>query len=172
MTKKNVSNSASITLRDLREGVQNTAGGDIGPGGMKIVSEAFDNLTGEIYAGLNIVKLEPGEAAGPFRLLRIDRDVEIARPGKKKNGTPGKVDKYVGEHLAFKGREAQMPIAASFLGKCDDSKLAVGDIFAFRRGENYTDKTYGQKNCQSFELKVLARAGAQADKFASDYSKQ
>lgn len=133
--------------------------GGIAPAGLKITSEAFETLGGEIFAGLNILRLMPGEAAGPFRLLTIEKDKEISgKPGRKAKGAvTSKVTQYVAEHVGNPGRKVLMPIAASFVAKCEEATLSVGDTFALRRGENYTDKTYGQ-SCQSYELRVLTRA--------------
>lgn len=130
------------------------------PASIKLTSSAFDTLGGEVFAGLNILKLAEGEAAGPFSYLR-SVEQEIPAKGKRKASV---VTVHVAEHLSFPGREVRMPIAAAFLGKADDAKLGAGDVFAVRRSGDYIDKNYGQK-CQGFELRVLARAN-QADNLA------
>jgi hypothetical protein len=124
------------------------------PASVKLTSGAFDMLGGETFAGLNILKLSEGEAAGPFEYLRSVQQ-EIPAKGKRKASI---VTVHVAAHLSFPGREVRMPIAAAFLGKAADANLAAGDVFAVRRSGDYIDKNYGQK-CQGFELKVLARSG-------------
>ena len=44
-----------------------------------------------------------------------------------------------------------------FVGKAQDSHLAVGDTFLVKRMEDYTDKKYGRE-CQAFALNITARA--------------
>lgn len=123
------------------------------PAGIKLTSGAFDALGGEIFSGLNILKLAEGEAAGPFSYLRSVQQ-EIPAKGKRKASV---VTVHVAAHLSYPAREVRMPIAAAFLGKAEDAKLTEGDVFAVRRSGDYIDKNYGQK-CQGFELRVLARA--------------
>jgi hypothetical protein len=122
------------------------------PAGIKLTAGAFDSLTGETFSGLNILKLNEGEAAGPFRFLKT---VVQTMPAKGKKPAQD-VTCYVGEHLAYPGREVRLPIAAAFTKKCEDAKLTAGDIIAVRRSGDYVDKTYKQ-TCQGFDLKVLAR---------------
>lgn len=153
-SKKSETQNETVALSkaDLNQAVAETT--TTGPASVKLTSSAFDTLGGETYAGLNILKLAEGEAAGPFAYLKSVQQ-EIPAKGKRKASI---VTVHVAEHISFPGREVRMPIAAAFLGKADDAKLAPGDIFAVRRGGDYIDKNYGQK-CQGFELKVLARSG-------------
>ena len=134
--------------------------------GIKITGSAFDALGGEVYSGLNILKLAEGEAAGPFRFLKTVTQ-EMPAKGKKPAQT---VTCYVGEHIVYPGREIRLPLAASFVKKCEDAALKKGDILAVRRGGDYVDKTYRQ-TCQGFDLKVMARASeaAQLAKIAAAY---
>ena len=111
---------------------------------------AFDTAPGEKFAGLNILKLKPGEAAGPFLLVNILKDQKLGEKNKKMQP----VDVYV---ATFAHQEVRMPVAASFVGKAQDSHLAVGDTFLVKRLEDYTDKKYGRE-CQAFALNITARA--------------
>ena len=121
--------------------------------GIKITGSAFDALGGEVYSGLNILKLAEGEAAGPFRFLKTVTQ-EMPAKGKKPAQS---VLCYVAEHVVYPGREIRLALAASFVKKCEDAALKKGDIIAVRRGGDYVDKTYRQ-TCQGFDLKVMARA--------------
>lgn len=121
---------------------------------IKITSSAFDALGGEVYSGLNILKLAEGEAAGPFRFIKT---VQQTMPAKK-NKPAEDVTCYVGEHISFPGREIRLPIATAFTKKCEDAGLKPGDVIAVRRAGDYIDKTWKQV-CQGFDLRVLARVG-------------
>lgn len=113
----------------------------------------FDGATGETFAGLNILKLEKGQAAGPFVLQRTE---QMTKSGKNKKMRP--VTVYITTDST--GMEVRMPIAAGFTSKAKDAKLAIGDTFALKREtEDYQSK-YGKKDCASYILKVLARAGS------------
>jgi hypothetical protein len=153
MAKKNStveSETLPITSSELAAPASNSVG-------VKITSSAFDALGGEVFSGLNILKLSEGEAAGPFRFLRT---VEQEMPAKGKK--PAQiVTCYVAEHIVYPGREIRLPLAASFVKKCEDAAIKKGDILAVRRGGDYVDKTYRQ-TCQGFDLKVMARAGEAA----------
>ena len=112
--------------------------------------DAFDTAKGEKFAGLNILKLKPGEAAGPFVLVNILRDQQLGDSKKKMKP----VDVYV---ASFGNQEVRMPVAASFVGKAMDSKLGIGDTFLVKRLEDYTDKKYGRE-CHAYALNITARA--------------
>lgn len=138
-----------ITKADLSPAVVS----DNIPASVKLTSGAFDTLGGEIFSGLNILKLAEGEAAGPFRFLKT----AIQKMPAKGNKPAQDVTCYVTEHLSFPGREIRLPIAAAFTKKCEDARLVAGDIIALRRTGDYIDKGFGQK-CQGFDLRVIARA--------------
>lgn len=108
--------------------------------------------TGEVHAGLNILKLEIGQVGGPFTLTKILRNQDLGGGTGKKKKKP--VDVYVAEHNKM---EIRMPISASFVGKARDTKLAVGDVFLVRRDPDYTSKEYGSKECKSYSLNITKR---------------
>lgn len=109
--------------------------------------------SGEVLAGLNILKLNVGEVAGPFVLKKI---LLAQKLGTGKGADKRKpVDVYVSE---FNGQEIRMPVSASFVGKAKDANLAVGDTFLVRRDADYTSKEYGSRECKSYSLNVTARA--------------
>lgn len=109
--------------------------------------------TGEVFAGLNILKLEIGQVGGPFTLTKILRNQELGVSTGKKKKKP--VDVYVADHNKM---EIRMPVAASFVGKARDCKLAVGDTFLVRRDPDYTSKEYGSKECKSYSINITKRA--------------
>jgi hypothetical protein len=133
-------NKDSITAAELRTG------------GVFIDSSAFNNEKGELFAGLNILKLKAGEAAGPFVLKNIMLQQKL---GKDKKMKP--VDVYVADH---QGLELRMPAAASFIGKAKDSNLSVGDTFLVRRDENDYVSAFGKRDCASYQIKITARGTA------------
>jgi len=116
-----------------------------------IDSAAFDSMEGETFTGLNILKLTPGQAAGPITIKEILLNQKLGKDSAAKKRKP--VDVYVGE---FNRAQIRLPVAASFVGKAKDAKLKVGDVIAIKRGDDYTSqfKTRGA----SYELKVLTRA--------------
>lgn len=115
---------------------------------------AFAALTTEVFFGMQILKLKIGESAGPFRLNQVLEDQDCTPAGAKKKFDP--VDVYVGKDE--QGLEIRMPIAASFIGKAVDSKLALGDEFHVMRLPDYTSKNYSKENCQSYALAITKRA--------------
>jgi hypothetical protein len=122
--------------------------------GAKIDPSIFDTTQGEEYSGLNILKLEKGEAAGPFVLKKIlEKQVLGKAPRKGKPDTRKPVDVYVAEHNK---REVRMPIAAAFTMKAKEANLAPGDSFLVRRSEDYVSE-FGS-TCKGYQLKVTARA--------------
>lgn len=115
-------------------------------------ADAFRNLGGETYAGLNIVKLNPGQAAGPFKITEILFNQDLGSTGKKKKKP---VDVYCATDSD--GVAVRLPVAASLTQKLKDAKVSIGDEIAILRGDDYTSKVYGTKGA-SYELKVLKRA--------------
>ncbi len=122
-------------------------------GGSYTGASAF-GVTGETYAGLNILKLEINQVGGPFLLTKILKDQELGSSGKGKNKRKP-VDVYV---ATFNKLEIRMPVSASFVGKAKDNKLAVGDTFLVRRDPDYTSKEYGSRECKSYSLNITKRA--------------
>jgi hypothetical protein len=124
--------------------------------GVKVDSAMFDSTKGETFSGLNILKLDKGEAAGPFVHLRVKEGQILGKPRiDKKTGKDERkpVDVYVATH---DGREVRMPIAAAFTMKAKEANLQPGDVYLVRRSEDYTSD-FGTV-CKGYELKVTARA--------------
>ncbi len=119
---------------------------------MKMDVSAFAALGGEAYQGLNILKLAPGEGAGPFKLVKILLKQKLGKGAAAAKRKP--VDVYVAADAS--GVEIRMPVAASFVGKATDAGLAVGDTFAVLRTEDYESqfKTKGA----GYALRVISRA--------------
>lgn len=108
----------------------------------------FDAADGEAYVGLNVLALEVGQADGPFTVVNIIPTDFGA----------GKAKKSINVLHCMKGSTpVQMPIAASFITKAEEAKLAKGDKFIVQRGPNFKSKQYGTENCQSYLVKVLSR---------------
>lgn len=108
----------------------------------------FFGAEGEAFVGLNILQLKVGEADGPFVVDKIE--LKKFGEGKRANEIP--------QVTAMKGNiPYTMPIAASFVARIEDAKLAKGDTFLIMRTEDYTSKD-GTEGCESYIIKVTARA--------------
>lgn len=114
-------------------------------------SAAFDNLTGERYAGLNVLKLAAGQSALGLVISAIGVQ-EVKGRGKEK-GKTRKIPSYSAK--APDGAEYRLPLNASFVAKMEEAKVKVGDTVAIRRGEDYVSKA-GNRGT-SFDLLVQAR---------------
>jgi hypothetical protein len=128
--------------------------------GFKVDAATWDETPGELYAGKNVLKLTPGEIAGPFVLKTILKDQDLTPAKAKKKMEP--VDVYVATHTAS-NMDVNMPIAAAFVQKAKDSNLSIGDTFLVRRVEDYVSKAFGTKGA-GYELKITARAAAPSGK--------
>lgn len=133
----------------------------INPAGQiaKMDRALFDSAEGEVYAGLNLLKLEVGGADGPFILVKVLENQMLNDKFAKG------VDVYIGKRCDRNGAalatsaEMRMPASASFAQKCrDDAKLAIGDVFAVARDADYTSKA-GRADCKAFAVKVFKRSG-------------
>lgn len=127
---------------------------------VKMDRSMFDSAEGEVFAGLNLLKLEVGEADGPFILTEVMEDQIL-----NEKYTKG-VDVYVGKRCDANGNTIgtspalRMPASASFAQKCrDDAKLALGDIFAVARDANYKSKNFDRDDCKAYAVKVFKRSG-------------
>ena len=118
-----------------------------------VVEASEFGKSGEVMAGLNILKLEIGQVGGPFTLKKILANQTLGAGKAAKGRKP--VDVYVAEHNKM---EIRMPVSASFVGKAKDAKLAVGDTFLVRRDPDYTSKEYGSRECKSYSLNITKRA--------------
>ena len=108
----------------------------------------FDNAQGEAFVGLNLLKLNVGQADGPF----VVKTIELKKFGK------GNRVNEIPQMVAMKGSTPYtMPIAASFIARMEDASLAKGDTFLLKRTEDYTSQD-GTEGCQSYIIKVLDRA--------------
>lgn len=108
----------------------------------------FNGAEGETFAGINVLDVAVGQAAGPFVITEILKDQQLSKKVK------GKVTVYVTK--APDGTEIRMPAAASFVDKAKKAKLNVGDSIAVQRQDDYESK-FG-RTCESYALKVLKRA--------------
>ena len=152
MSTKSKNETVILTRADLKAGAAELS---TVPASLTLTSSAFDSLGGEVFAGLNILKLAQGDAAGPFRYIKSVGQ-EMPAKGKKKAEM---VVCHVACHLAFPNREIRLPLAASLASKIDDASLKAGDVFAVRRVSDYVSKNFAGQNCQGYELRVLARSG-------------
>lgn len=141
MAKKNSKSNINEITEPVEGGVRNQS----------IVTDGseFDELNGELYAGLNILKLNEGQATGAIQIVNILRDQKLGK-GKIKNSKP--VDVYVG---MANGIQVRCPIAASFVSKMKEANVKIGDTVAFKRTEDYKSQ-FGVKGA-GYHVKVLAR---------------
>ncbi len=108
----------------------------------------FDNIQGESFVGLNLLKLEVNQADGPFVIQSV---------AMKKFGE-GSRAKELPQVIALKGNTPYtMPIAASFVARFEDASIGKGDSFVLKRTNDYTSQE-GTEGCHSYILKVTARA--------------
>jgi hypothetical protein len=125
----------------------------------KLDRAAFDAAEGEVFSGLNLLKLEVGEADGPFIITEVLPD-QILNDKYTKG-----VDVYIGKRCDRNGvalgtaAAIRLPASASFAQKCrDDAKLAIGDVIAVARDADYTSKA-GREDCKAYAVKVFKRSG-------------
>src|SRR6266702_3557592 len=71
----------------------------------------FDELEGETYAGINVIRLKPSEVAGPIIITQIERQVKLGS-----NATFKPVDVYIGKLGKI---EVHLPVSASFISKAN-----------------------------------------------------
>jgi len=115
-------------------------------------STAFQSLGGERFAGLNVLKLETDQAIGGLIISKISVQ-KVKGRGKDKNKVR-EIPSYAAT-LGEGGKEFRLPLNASFVMKCADAKLKVGDTIAILKGAAYTSKD-GNKGV-SYELLVQKR---------------
>jgi hypothetical protein len=140
--KKSTGNEGKITKTDLKKSVT-------------MDSSIFDATEGEMFAGANILKIEKGEATGPF----THKSVSEGLVGKPKIDPVTKMDtrKLVKKYVAdFDGKSVRMPISAGFTMKADEANLKPGDTYLIRRIDDY-DTGFGGVG-KGFQLKVTKRA--------------
>lgn len=102
-----------------------------------IVSASEINKTeGEVFAGINVLKLEEGQAAAGLVISKIGEQLVKGR-GKEK-GKTRKIPSYAA--TAPDGMEYRLPLNRSFVDKCTDAKLAVGDTITLVCEGGYVSK--------------------------------
>lgn len=151
---------SKITKEDMRVAV---------PGGalaVKIDRAMFDSAEGEVFAGLNILKLKVGEADGPFvfKLLTPPRFLNAKYKDPIQTGVCVRCDMQ--GKVSGSAQDVQLPASASMGQKIFDAKLAPGDVFAIAREADYTSKQ-GRDDCNAYIVKVFTRSGEPAVKKAT-----
>ncbi len=122
-----------------------------------MTADAFRTMdAAETYSGLNILKLNPGQAAGPLTVKEVLPDQDLGGGTGKRKIKP--VDVYVA--IDPDGIEVRLPVAQSLTQKLKDAKIGAGDVIAILRGDDYVSKVYKTKGA-SYELKVISRATAE-----------
>ena len=116
------------------------------PNSSAMTMEEFLKADGETFGGLNILRLGVGQAAGKFTVTKVEKGVKLS---KKIKGT---TDRYTARTVD--GLEIGMPVSASFVDKARAAKLAVGDVIAVLRGDDYESK-FGRGDCHSYSIKVF-----------------
>lgn len=151
-TGENSRKQRKFKMAKNKKGMENTEANPQGIKGAFMDAAAFRALQGERFTGLNILKLQPGQGAGPLEIVKILPNQDLGSTGKKKKKP---VDVYCAKDSD--GIELRLPVAQSLTQKLKDAKVGVGDVVAILRGEDYVSKTYGNKGA-SFELTVISRA--------------
>lgn len=108
----------------------------------------FHNAEGQTFGRGNILKLEIGQAAGPFA-YKGTREIDTEL---------GKTDAHVGTDM--RGTDWGLPLAASFVSQVEDGGLKAGDQFlVLREADVKKRKGKGKGNPMSiYRIKVTARA--------------
>jgi hypothetical protein len=141
MAKKNASAiapSAALTRESLRSFI--------------VSANDIKRDEGEVFAGLNVLKLEEGQAAAGLVVSKISEQLVKGR-GKEK-GKTRKIPSYAA--TAPDNMEYRLPLNRSFVDKCQDAKLALGDTITLICEGAYTSKE-GNKGV-GYSLIVTARA--------------
>jgi len=121
--------------------------------GLKFIDlSAFSSLGGEKFTGLNVLKLAVNQAVGDLTVTKIG--VQKVKGRGKDKGKVREIPSYTVK--AAGGREYRAPLNASFVMKCADAGVKVGDVIAIARGEGYETKD-GNKGI-AFDLVVQSRA--------------
>lgn len=117
-----------------------------------IVSAGEIVKKGEVFAGLNVLKLEAGQAAQGLVIENIGEQIVKGR-GKEK-GKTRKIPSYTA--AAPDGESYRLPLNRSFLDKASEAKLAVGDEITLICEGGYVSKD-GNKGV-GYSLIVTERA--------------
>ena len=119
-----------------------------------IVSASEIKREGEVFAGLNVLKLSPGQAAAGLVIAKIGTQVVKGR-GKEK-GKTREIPSY--SATAPDGNEYRLPLNRSFVDKAVEAKVAVGDEITLIAEDEYVSKD-GNRG-MGFSLIVTARKSA------------
>lgn len=93
----------------------------------------WDAISGETYGGgSNYLKLEVGQADGPFAFLRTDEDVKLSEDSKP-------IDIPVA--LNVEGKEIRMPAAQIFRSNFEEAEVNPGEVFFVLRMPDTVKKT-------------------------------
>lgn len=120
----------------------------------KMDASAFQALGGERFSGMNVLKLNTNEAVQGLVISKIG--IQKVKGRGKDKGKTREIPSYAAT-LGEGGKEYRLPLNASFVQKCDEAKIKIGDTIAVLKGEGYESKE-GNKGV-SFELLVQARKG-------------
>jgi hypothetical protein len=106
---------------------------------------------GEVFAGLNILKLKPGQAAAGLVIAKIG--VQIVKGRGKEKGKTREIPSYAAK--APDGIEYRLPLNRSFVDKMVEAKVKVGDTVTVIAEDEYVSKD-GNRG-MGFSLIVTAR---------------
>lgn len=113
---------------------------------------------GEVFSGMNVLKLQPGQAAQGMVIAKIG--IQIVKGRGKEKGKKREIPSYAAK--APDGTEYRLPLNRSFVDKAVEAKLAVGDTITLIAEDAYVSKD-GNKG-MGFSLIVTARAETKAKK--------
>lgn len=119
--------------------------------GMAMTAADFAALKGEVKTGAGYLKLEPGQAAGPFKFTRI-----LAKQVLDPANEP--VDLH--EATDADGTPIRMPASAIFRGQMAELAVKPGDVFYVLRSPDVIKKKGRGKGrpMAAFVVKITARA--------------
>ncbi len=119
----------------------------------RVSAAELANVEGERFEGLNVLKLNEGEAADGLAISEIGTQ-KVKGRGKEK-GKVREIPSYAAK--APDGKTYRLPLNRSFIDKAVAASLAVGDTIALICEGGYTSKD-GNKGT-GYSLIVRARAG-------------
>lgn len=109
---------------------------------------------GEVFAGLNVLKLKPGQAAAGLVIAKIG--VQVVKGRGKEKGKTREIPSYAAK--APDGVEYRLPLNRSFVDKMVEAKVKVGDTVTVIAEDEYVSKE-GNRG-MGFSIIVTARATA------------
>jgi len=136
-TKSETNSAGKLALADLQKLA-------LAPG-EKINWEA---ISGEIYGGeSNYLKLDVGQAGGPFAFVRIDKDVKLTEDSKPIN---------IPVALTIDGKEIRMPASAIFRSNFEEAEANVDEVFFVMRLPDAIKKTGSKAQGMGKPMEVYA----------------